>query len=325
MRIKPFNVYYWCWFCCLFMMIGAVSCVSVSNMKKWDTGTFVREDNNPIIYPEMKGLEGKLGENINGPSVIKVPKWIKNPLGKYYMYFAHHHGRYIRLAYSETPVGPWTIYKPGVLHIDKTAAVGHIASPDIVIDEDTKTIRMYFHGYNHNKEGQKTFFSTSNDGLDFTASDTILGPSYFRVFKYQGYYYALASGTFYRSIDGISPFGKGAQILPRVRHTALTVKGDGLVVFYSRKGDAPERILKSVVDLSEGSWKSWTASPPEEVLQPKESYEGVGLPIKKSVNGYAKEKVHELRDPALLIDKRGVYLYYSVAGESGIAVAKLIE
>ena len=79
------------------------------------------------------------------------------------------------------------------------------------------------------------------------------------------------------------------------------------------------------MDLSEGSWKSWTASPPEEVLQPKESYEGVGLPIKKSVNGYAKEKVHELRDPALLIDKRGVYLYYSVAGESGIAVAKLIE
>ena len=32
----------------------------------------------------------KSGSNICGPSVIRVPKWVKNPLGKYYMYFARH-------------------------------------------------------------------------------------------------------------------------------------------------------------------------------------------------------------------------------------------
>ena len=30
--------------------------------------------------------------NINGPSLIKVPHWMENPLGKYYLYFAHHKG-----------------------------------------------------------------------------------------------------------------------------------------------------------------------------------------------------------------------------------------
>ena len=30
--------------------------------------------------------------NINGPSVISVPDWVENPLGKYYLYFAHHRG-----------------------------------------------------------------------------------------------------------------------------------------------------------------------------------------------------------------------------------------
>ena len=40
------------------------------------------------------------GNNINGPSLIKVPDWVENPLGEYYLYFAHHSGKYIRMAYS---------------------------------------------------------------------------------------------------------------------------------------------------------------------------------------------------------------------------------
>ena len=42
----------------------------------------------PIIRPEM--LPGADGENINGPSLIRVPSWVKNPLGRYYLYVAHH-------------------------------------------------------------------------------------------------------------------------------------------------------------------------------------------------------------------------------------------
>jgi hypothetical protein len=52
---------------------------------------------NPIIRPHM---DDRMGDNINGPSLIRVPDWIKAPLGRYYLYFAHHDGQYIRLAYS---------------------------------------------------------------------------------------------------------------------------------------------------------------------------------------------------------------------------------
>ncbi len=301
-----------------------ISCAPTYGIKKWDNYALVRSENNPMIYPEMTGLEGRLGENINGPSVIKVPKWIKNPKGKYYMYFANHHGKYIRMAFSDSPTGPWIIYKPGVLHLDKTQAVRHIASPDVLIDEETKSIRMYFHGPTPNKGGQKTFLSRSMDGLNFTVSPTVLGPSYFRVFKYDGYYYALVTGTFYRSKDGMSPFEKGVTILPRLRHSAVTLVNDELIILYSQKGDMPERILKSTVKLK-GYWENWKASAVEEVLKPEFRYEGSELPIVKSVKGFAKERMHELRDPALLIDKSDIYLYYSIAGEAGIAVAKFVN
>ena len=60
----------------------------------------VRFETNPIIRPGMPGLEGADGANINGPSLIRVPAWADKPLGKYYLYFAHHGGKYIRLAYA---------------------------------------------------------------------------------------------------------------------------------------------------------------------------------------------------------------------------------
>jgi hypothetical protein len=48
--------------------------------------------------------------NINGPSIIKVPPWVENPLDKFYLYFAHHKGDYSKLAYVDRPEGPWRIY-----------------------------------------------------------------------------------------------------------------------------------------------------------------------------------------------------------------------
>ena len=66
-----------------------------------------RFKNNPIIYPNM---DESLGINIAGPSLIRVPNWIKNPLGRYYLYFSAHKGDYIRLAYADQLEGPWQIY-----------------------------------------------------------------------------------------------------------------------------------------------------------------------------------------------------------------------
>ena len=71
----------------------------------------------PIITPE---LHPSIGENIQGPSLIRVPDWIENPLGKYYLYFADHKGSYIRLAYADHLEGPWQIHEPGSLQIADT-------------------------------------------------------------------------------------------------------------------------------------------------------------------------------------------------------------
>ena len=78
-----------------------------------------------------------MGSNINGPSLIKVPEWVKNPLGKYYLYFADHKGKYIRLAYSDKLEGVWKIYTPGALKLEETYFDEHIASPDVHVKHDT--------------------------------------------------------------------------------------------------------------------------------------------------------------------------------------------
>src|ERR1035441_6076482 len=46
---------------------------------------------NPLI---TVASSPSVGDNLNGPSIIRVPPWIKKPLGRYYMYFAHHKGQY---------------------------------------------------------------------------------------------------------------------------------------------------------------------------------------------------------------------------------------
>ena len=51
-----------------------------------------------------------MGSNINSPSLIRVPDWIDNPLGRYYLYFADRGGQYIRLAYSNDIQDSGTVY-----------------------------------------------------------------------------------------------------------------------------------------------------------------------------------------------------------------------
>ena len=97
---------------------------------------------NPLITVKSSS---SLGDNINNPTVIRVPSWIEHPLGRYYMYFAHHMGAHIRLAYADAVAGPWKVYEPGVLHVHDTAFYRpqpdppenlenfytHVASPEI--------------------------------------------------------------------------------------------------------------------------------------------------------------------------------------------------
>ena len=194
-------------------------------------------DSQPIINKQLftdLGI-GSDGSNINGPSVIRIPEWVAtedkaDPSAVYYMYFGHHGGKYIRLAWAANIEGPWNIFNAGtnndsrvngrgvldlgnadeIKFTDGARVYGHIASPDIVIDEENKQFILYFHGpanstTNGNKYFdtwyQKSFVATSGTGLNFNNPDnsgalggvgggetghgvrnTILGNAYFRTF-----------------------------------------------------------------------------------------------------------------------------------------------
>jgi len=162
----------------------------------------------------------------------------------------------------------------------------------------------------------------------------VLGIFYWRVFRWDGWWYAMAKGgLLYRSRDGCTNFEQGPNPFPGselrgkeyntpgVRHVALHLSGNCLWVYYSNIGDAPERIFRCRIELA-GDWKTWTTSNPAEVLRPETDWEGARLPLKKSAAGAVNGPENALRDPAIFVEDGHVYLLYSVAGESGIAIAE---
>ena len=277
---------------------------------------------NPIVTPE---IDARIGTNINGPSLVRVPEWVQDPLGAYYLYFAHHKGTYIRMAYADDLEGPWATYGPGVLDLEESffASRTHVASPDVHVDDEKRQIRMYFHGVVR-RGIQRSRVALSEDGVNFRAREELLGNPYLRVFQYGGYHYAVGMpGVFYRSRDGLTGFVEGPTLFSEnMRHCAVRLAGDRLSVFYSNAGDCPERILVSKIDLRP-DWMEWRASAPSVVLEPETDYEGTNLPLEPSRRGLTEVRVRQLRDPAVFEEDGQTYLLYSVAGESGIAIARL--
>ncbi len=314
----------------------------------------------PIIFP---GLHSSIGENIQGPSLIRVPDWVENPLGSYYLYFADHKGDYIRLAYADELTGPWQVHAPGSLQLaeshflterpavtaeeeadirERFAAAGiriahdvvqevtapHIASPDVHVDHDNKRIVMYYHGL----EGvghQVTRVATSADGINFSARPDVLGRTYFRAFEWQGTTYGLAMpGQMYRAEHPFGPFEKGPLLFnPNMRHCAVLVRGDELLVFWTQVGDVPEHIKLSRIHLS-NDWSTWRNSDGVEVLRPEHDWEGAEAELLPSMRSTAYGVQNQLRDPAIYVESddagnERIYLLYAVGGEAGIAIAEV--
>ncbi len=291
----------------------------------------------PIITAAM---DDRLGANINGPSPMAVPDWIDNPLGRFYLYFADHRGLYIRLAYADAVSGPWRIHAPGCLdladslfatedlgspaQVGKNFTYAHVASPDVHAVSHERQIRLYYHGLTLTGE-QMTRVAVSDDGLTFRARPGLLGPTYFRCFVWRGKWYALTHpDQVFCSGDGLDGFHPvGALGDPGIRHTAVMVRGDLAHVFFSRIGDAPERILRGAVNLAAPETE-WRLENVEDVITAEADWEGGHLPITPSVAGAAREPVNQLRDPGVLDVAGRAYLFYSTAGESGIGVAALM-
>lgn len=302
------------------------------------TAEFERFDTNPLVSADDAGLEG----NVNGPAVIRAPEWLPRRLGKYYMYFAHHQGKSIRLAYADALEGPWTIYEPGTLHLEQTPCSDHIASPDVHVLEERRLIRMYYHGPALPPSalsddplflqfpylgGQRTLVAHSTDGLSFETERGILGSSYFRCFQWRGQTYAVGMpGILYRQ-TGESPvtFEQGPLLFDEsCRHFAVRVAPDShLECFFTRAGDMPERILLSRLDLNP-PWTKWKAKVPVEVLQPERGYEGAGLPLVPSARGAVHVPARQLRDPCVFEEGDQLYLFYAAAGEHCLAGARQI-
>lgn len=306
-----------------------------------------RLPDNPIIVPAM---EPRLGSNINGPSLIRVPDWLPSPLGRYYLYFAHHKGDHIRLACADAVEGPWRVHAPGALALEasrfpttpaprETLATmrqapsaeseeerlsPHIASPDVHVDAGRREIRMYYHGLLADGS-QRSRVATSVDGLDFEARDEILALPYLRAFEHEGAWYGLAMpGVVYRSQDGLGGFERGPQLFgDDMRHAALERTGERTMrVYWTRAGDAPERILSTSLSL-EGDWRSWSTGETREVLRPETAWEGAELPVEPSLRGAINHPVNQLRDPCVFVDGDATYLLYAAAGESAIAIARI--
>ncbi len=226
----------------LALAVFLLLCPIASTFAQSDSGFDVirLNDSQPIIDQAMfaaVGVEDE-GSNINGPSLIRIPDWIPpseraDPTAVYYLYFAHHTGDYIRMAWATDLEGPWTLYQTGVgvplgdrgvldngnttifLGMGVEIRENHLASPDVHIDNETEEIIMYFHSGSPTAvngtiiNSQHSWVSTSEDGLEFydNIRPVRFGSSYLRVFSHGGELYSLDNSGFpRRALDPDNPW-----------------------------------------------------------------------------------------------------------------------
>ena len=303
-----------------------------------------------LLDPSTPGwsLRG-VGTNFNGPSLIRRPAWLPptpGVAGRYLLYFAHHAGRSIRLAWADDLAGPWMIHPPGTLRLEQTRFTDHIASPDVHVDPPRQRLVMYYHGLGHPQAPpqleQVTCRAFSRDGLHWQDDPRPLAASYLRTFFWRDRRYGIAMpGIFYRAAqpgtDHRGPFERrdetiagplmgldasAIQLHRKPRHFAVRVVGDILELYFSRAGDRPERILGCRITLTQ-DWNRWHPGSVYDVLAPRHPWEGAALPRRASRGGAVHGPAHELRDPAIFQEDGRVILLYTVAGEAGIAAATL--
>ncbi|MFN7935704.1 MAG: hypothetical protein U0R19_20415 [Bryobacteraceae bacterium] len=312
---------------------------------------------NPIVTEAM--LPGPDGGSINGPSMIRVPDWAGKRLGRYYLYFSHHSGKYIRMAYADRPEGPWKIHEGGVLNVaDQSAVKGHIASPDAVVDEQARRVYLFYHGKggatggDEDEPGQSSSVAVSEDGLHFRPLGTVVGPAYLRVFRHAGAWYAVnGRGALLRApalgqrfvamgqmigdeipmaLDPVRRGEPGARSdrpatgsdRYTLRHSAVDLVGDRLAFYFTCVGHRPERIFVSFVELK-GAPEKWRATEATEVLRPEKDWEGAQLELQFSKGGRSRAWENGIRDPAIFREGARAWLLYSTAGEHGLGMAEL--
>lgn len=287
----------------------------------------------PIVHA---GLSPSLGGNINGPSLVRAPDWLAGAPARYLLYFAHHEGSHIRLALADDLTGPWRIHEGGVLNLRETplaqevpaggwadADVPHLASPDVHVDDGARQLVMYYHGPTLSGH-QESFRAVSRDGLRWRCDPGVAAAnSYLRVFSHGGRRFGLAWGGEVLAERSDGSFARGPWPFPEGhRHAAVLVRGDTAHVFWTRIGDAPERILHSSIDLRP-DWRGWQVAGTSEVLRPELPWEGGDLPVAPSRIGAAWTPENALRDPCFYEESGRLWLLYVGGGEQAIGLAEV--
>jgi hypothetical protein len=254
----------------------------------------VRFPENPLLTLKSSPT---IGDNINGPSVIKVPDWVPNKLGTYYMYFAHHRGMTIRLAYANSLHGPWKVYEPGVLNVSETAfyrpqpdpdaeiygVYTHVASPEVYVDDANKRLIMWVHGqFSDGKkwpedpqEGtlaapERLYAKHAGHGIDRWAPLQVAACNHRRSLSaglrtQRRVLWNRASRPAGSLSDPLKSLRRPEPV-PRhaynnqVRHVALFKDGDTLHVFLSVIGAAPEKIVHTTIASKGGTHGRWVPS-----------------------------------------------------------------
>jgi hypothetical protein len=344
----------------------------------------------PIITKEMfdaLGATDREGGSINGATMVRLPDWLApedraDPSARYYLYFAHHGGHYIRMAWSEKPTGPFTLYRVGshipvgtrgVLDMGEDRLIEaaehygfklHIASPEVLVDDENRRFVMYFHGVGDGGvAGQYSMPAVSDAGLDFSdgLQPCAAGISYFRVFHVHGQAYAFANACkTFRAPEGTRATDDLA-INPPEDHP-IGFYWDWLKEFREEKIEGiwaeklgitdPEGNIRhhSLLKVDENRFQLFytvkEANPPERIFMTefdatdpdwrdwtfsaaeeimRPRLDWEGVNRPIKVSRSGGGSGHELRDPYIFRDDDGtLYLYYSGQGEDAIGVAQLI-
>lgn len=286
-----------------------------------------------LLLPSNPEITSR-GENINGPTVMQLRFGIhKRPF--FVLFYANHKGKFIRVAVSKQPAGPFIRIRVWGLHWVWNPLAerwGHVASPESVLVDGKRYLLS--HSPSRRLPKQRTYAARLYLGLFSPRPRLTQLPAYARIFSWQKKMYAVANGGALYRIEqpGWKPreleidvreaiHSPALETSLRIRHPFILPIGENLVLFFTRRGDSPERILASLVVFN--SDQSASVGKPIEVLRPELRFEGSGIPTKASAGGIAKDSENAVRDP-FVFELEGKYiLYYSVQAERGIACAEL--
>jgi hypothetical protein len=120
-----------------------------------------------------EGLRYRPHEDVIFPSVVATGGRFRNPLGRYYLYYAPHDAPGgICMAFADDLQGPWKEYAKNPLISREWAPhfkVSHVSGPHALWNETEKRVFLYFHG-----ENSETRLATSRDGIHFDYERTVI-------------------------------------------------------------------------------------------------------------------------------------------------------